>query len=227
MSIPTDSHVPPRTILWGGTGQARVLRPIIEALGSKLVAVFDDTPHLPPPFPDVPLHEGQTGFRQWLGEQDRCDDVGFCIAIGNPHGRARLRLEDQLMQEGLTTMTVAHPSAIIAPDARIGSGCQFMAGAIINPGATLGRQCIINTGASVDHECRLADGVEIAPGATVCGDVRLDTNTWVGAGAIVLPRIHIGMDAIVGAGATVIRDVEAASTVVGVPAVSLPGKETA
>jgi sugar O-acyltransferase (sialic acid O-acetyltransferase NeuD family) len=212
------NRLPSKVILWGGTGQAKVVRPIIEHYGSKVVAVFDDTPNLPPPFPDIPLYLGWAGFQQWiLGIPNRAE-IGFCIAIGNPHGRVRIRLHEQLLAEGLQAITIAHPSAQIAPNARIGEGCQLMAGAIVNPEAHLGRQCIINTKASVDHECVLEDGVELAPGATLCGIVRLGINAWVCSGATVLPRITIGADAIVGAGAVVIRDVSPGVTVVGVPA---------
>lgn len=212
------NRLPSKIILWGGTGQAKVVRPIIEYYGSKVVAVFDDTPNLPPPFPDIPLHVGWTGFQEWiLGNSNRAD-VGFCIAIGNPHGRVRIRLHEQLLAEGLQAITIAHPSAQIASNASIGEGCQLMAGAIINPEAHLGRQCIINTKASVDHECVLEDGVELAPGATLCGIVHLGINAWVCTGATVLPRINIGADAIVGAGAVVIHDVPPGVTVVGIPA---------
>lgn len=216
-----NNHVnqfPPQVILWGGTGQAKVVRPIIEHYGSKVVAVFDDTPDLPPPFPDIPLHFGEAGFRKWILAHPNRSEIGFCIAIGNPHGRVRIRLHDLLISEGLRAVTIAHPSAQIAPNASIGEGCQLMAGAIVNPEAHLGRQCIINTKASVDHECSLGDGVELAPGVTLCGIVHLGINAWICAGATVLPRINIGADAIVGAGAVVIRDVPPGTKVVGVPA---------
>lgn len=212
------NQYPPSVILWGGTGQAKVVRPIIEYYGAKVVAVFDDTPNLKPPFPDVPLHIGWSGFMNWIQDQSNREEIGFCIAIGNPHGRVRVRLHDQLIAQGLKPVTVAHPSAQIAPNARIGEGCQFMAGAIVNPEAVLGRQCIINTKASVDHECVLENGVELAPGATLCGLANLGINVWICAGATVLPRINIGSDSIVGAGSVVIRDVPASTTVVGVPA---------
>lgn len=213
------NDLPPRVVLWGGTGQAQVTRPIIEYYGSKVVAVFDDTPNMRPPFPDVPLHVGWSGFLNWIQKQPDRENIGFCIAIGNPHGRVRVSYHERLAAQGLRPVTIAHPSAEIAANASIGEGCQLMAGAIVNPGATLGRQCIINTKASVDHECILEDGVELAPGATVCGLVHLGINAWVCAGATVLPRINIGADAIVGAGAVVIRDVPGAATVVGVPAI--------
>ncbi|BEH11545.1 MULTISPECIES: acetyltransferase [Geobacter] len=208
---------PPKMVLYGGTGQAKVVRPIIEHYGSKVVAVFDDTPSLTSPFPDVPIYEGWQELLSWLETQDRTT-LGFCVTIGNPHGRARLRIHDQLAALGLQPATVVHPTAWIADNAEIGIGCQIMAGAIVCAEARLGRACIVNTGASVDHEDILEDGAEVAPGATLCGIVHMGIASWVCAGATVLPRIKIGADAIVGAGAVATRDVPAATTVVGVPA---------
>jgi sugar O-acyltransferase (sialic acid O-acetyltransferase NeuD family) len=208
---------PPRVILWGGTGQAKVVRPIIERCGGRVVAVFDDTPGLAAPFPDVPLHLGWKAFQDWI-RQEEVARLGFCIAIGNPHGRIRIALSDKLKASGLRPVSVIHPSASIEDNASIGEGCQIHAGAIVGAEARIGRQVIINTKASVDHECELEDGVEIGPGATLCGLVQAKINAWVCAGATVLPRRVIHADAIVGAGAVVRKDVAAGTMVVGVPA---------
>lgn len=224
MSLDHINRIPSKILLWGGTGQAKVVRPIIERLGSRVVAVIDDTPGLASPFPDVQIYQGDAGFQRWL-DAHGASGVGFCIAIGNPHGRIRLRLHDRLVSAGLEPITIAHATAWIEPNAEVGIGCQLMAGAFVGAEARLGRQCIINTNASVDHEDVLEDGVEIAPGATLCGLVHIETNGWVCAGATVLPRIRIGADAIVGAGAVVNRDVAAKSVVVGVPARLMKMKE--
>jgi sugar O-acyltransferase (sialic acid O-acetyltransferase NeuD family) len=211
-------NIPSRIILWGGTGQAKVVRQIIEHYGSKVVAVFDDTPNLPSPFPDVPLYFSWIGFQGWLLSQDYIENIGFCITIGNPHGRVRLQLHDQLSKEGLQSITIIHPTAWIADNATIEEGAQIMAGAIIQPEVKIGRQCIINTKVSIDHECILEDGVEISPGATLCGNVYVETNSWICAGAIILPRIKIGHDAIIGAGSLVTKNIPNNTLVYGVPA---------
>ena len=62
------NQFPEEIIFFGGTGQAKVVRPIIEYNGSKVVAVFDDTPKLQKPFQDIPLYLGNE-FKEWIQTQ--------------------------------------------------------------------------------------------------------------------------------------------------------------
>ena len=217
------NQFPSEIIFYGGTGQAKVVRPIVEYYGSKLVAVFDDTPNLEKPFQDVPLYLGSE-LEEWIKNRKELE-LGFCVTIGNPHGRARIKLHRELEGEGLSPITLAHPTAFISKNAKIGVGSQIMAGSIIGPEVELSQDCIVNTNANVDHESFLDSGVEISPGATLCGLVNVGVNGWVGAGATVLPKIQIGSDAIVGAGAVVTKNVESGQTVVGIPAKPLKDSE--
>ena len=153
------NQFPEEIIFFGGTGQAKVVRPIIEYYGSKVVAVFDDTPKLQKPFQDIPLYLGNE-FKEWIQTQRKLK-LGFCVTIGNPHGRLRIKLHHELEEEGLTPITLAHPTAFISQNAKIGVGSQIMAGSIIGPEVELGQDCIINTNANVDHESFLESGVEI------------------------------------------------------------------
>jgi sugar O-acyltransferase (sialic acid O-acetyltransferase NeuD family) len=223
-----QSHInklPSKVMIYGGTGQAKILRVIVEQYGSTVSAVIDDTPGLQSPFPDIPIYEGWEGFKNWIKGQDR-GNTGFLVAIGNPNGRVRLRLHEALVAEGLQAVTIAHPTAWIDKNVEIGEGSQILAGAIVLAEAVIGKQCIINTKASVDHEDILEGGVEVAPGATLCGLVKIGVNGWICAGATVLPRISIGADSVVGAGAVVTKDVPDGVTVVGVPACPIKKNQT-
>jgi sugar O-acyltransferase (sialic acid O-acetyltransferase NeuD family) len=208
------NKLPPRVILWGGTGQAKAVRPIIEHCGSRVVAIFDDTPNLKSPFPDIELYYGYEGFLKWIAGQP-AKEIGFCVTIGNPHGRVRLKLHNLLVEHGLSPISIAHPTAWIADDAVIGPGAQILAGALVAAEAQLGHQCIVNNHALVEHEAVLGDAVEIAPNATVLGLTSIGTNTLVGVSATVLSRLKIGSDVIIGAGAIVSTNVLDKETVHG------------
>lgn len=215
-----NNHInllPPKVILWGGTGQAKESRPIIEFFGAKVVAVFDDTPNLKSPFSDLPIHCGWEQFKCWVVNQE-LSNIGFCIAIGNPHGRVRLNLAERLIAEGLKPISIAHHTAVIANDAIIGVGCQIMAGAVIDAQVRIGAQCIVNINSVVGHDSVMDDGSEVGPGSTICGAVHLGINAWVGAGSTVYPGINIGEDSIVGIGSVVMKNIDNESTVFGNPA---------
>jgi sugar O-acyltransferase (sialic acid O-acetyltransferase NeuD family) len=201
-------------ILWGGTGQARVLNECLFDTDNKIIAVFDNA-SIPAPFPGVPFHVGEDGFRAWMRTRRSSNDLYFLVAVG---GQDRLKLHDWLVDEGLRALTVTHRAAYVASDATLGEGCQILAHATVCAQARLERSVIVNTAASVDHECRIGAGVHIGPGVRLAGHIEVGERTWIGTGAVILPRLKIGNGVTIAAGAVVIRDVPAGATVMGVPA---------
>jgi len=205
-------------VFWGATGQALVLRELVESLGKELVALFDNDPSRPSPFTDIPIFHGKDGFEAWKRARGTQEPLGFLVAIGGGWGRDRIEIQDYLESQGLFTFIAQHPTAFVAANAKIGAGSQILANAVVCVEAELGRGCIVNTAATVDHECHLGEGVIISPGAHLAGLVEVEPFATVYTGAVILPRIKIGEGAVVGAGAVVIRDVPPRAVVVGNPA---------
>ena len=204
-------------LVWGSSGHAKVVRPIICARNGKVVAVVDRDPTLANPFPGAIRLHGRQDVLQWHTATGLAG-LHFVLAIGGTHGRDRLELADWLGELGMQPMTLVHPAAFVAETAVLMPGCQILAMAAVGEEARIGPQAIVNTNASVDHECIVGAGAHIMPGATLAGLVELGDCACVGSNATILPRLRIAADAIIGAGAVVTRAVSRGAVMVGVPA---------
>lgn len=102
----------------------------------------------------------------------------------------------------------------------------------IQQGARVGRSCSIQSHSFICEGVFIEDNVFIGHGVVFINDKNPKANNqeWkletvkvcegasIGSGAIIMGGVTIGKGAIVGAGAVVTKDVEANSTVAGVPA---------
>jgi len=215
---------PTKIVIWGAADQGRVNYPILKDLGCDIVALIDDTPGMISPYSDVPLFFGWSAFSIWIAEKDIID-IGFVIAIGNPYGHVRCKLQSQMQGIGLKPVSFADRTALISSSSSYGDGLQVMPQALVHNDVIIHDQCIINTKALVEHDCELESGVEIGPGAVLCGRVHVGANTWIGAGATIRPRVNIGKNSIVGAGSVVVNDIEDDVVVAGVPAKVLQNRK--
>ena len=177
-------------VLYGASGHCRVVIDIAEALGLPIDYIVDDNPN---------LHE-LLGYevRRNTGIYDEA-----IITIGQ--NWTRKRVVDSLNVNRY--LTAVHPTAIISPRAKIGTGTVVMQGAIIQSCAQIGNHCIVNTGASVGHDVKIGDYVHIASHATITGGVTIGEGTWIGAGSVIRQGVHIGSWTIIGAGSVVVDDI--------------------
>jgi sugar O-acyltransferase (sialic acid O-acetyltransferase NeuD family) len=203
-------------ILWGATGQAKVLADLLRRRPLKLVAVIDRMVESAP-FEGIALLRDETGLDGWLAQAGGLPPAAL-VAIGGGRGAERRYLQHVLASRGCEILIAIHDTAYVAHDATVGVGSQILAGSVVGTGVQIGEAVIVNTGATVDHDCRIDDGVHLAPGVTLAGEIIVEADAFVGAGATVLPRLRIGRGAVVGAGAVVTRDVPSGAVVVGVPA---------
>lgn len=195
-------------VIVGASGHGKVIADIAAKIGYTDIVFLDDNPNAEScaeymvvgSCKDAPLHK----------------DSDFIIAIGN--ARTRRKIQSELTEIGLHIVLLLHPSAVIAPDVKIGVGTVVMAGAVINPCTEIGQGCIINTCASVDHDCKIGDFVHVSVGTHVAGTVTIGDNTWVGAGATVSNNVKITNNCMIGAGAVVVKSIDETGTYIGIPA---------
>jgi sugar O-acyltransferase (sialic acid O-acetyltransferase NeuD family) len=144
-----------------------------------------------------------------------------CVAVGDPSLR-----EDCVAKcagAGLGFATLVHPRVEASPWVTIGTGTIICAGTILTTNVAIGQHVHINVACSISHDAEIRDFATLSPGIHISGWVTIGRGAFVGTGAVVKNgtsnhRIVIGEKAIIGAGACVISDVEARTTVVGVPA---------
>lgn len=137
---------------------------------------------------------------------------------------ARENLFDRLKSIGFCLPFIVDDTAVIAEDVTIGEGTYVGRNAVVNASAKLGAMCIINTAAIVEHDCVIGDFAHVSVGSVLCGGVKVGRSALIGANATILQMISIGEQAVVGAGAAVIRDIEANTVAIGIPARVIRGK---
>lgn len=89
----------------------------------------------------------------------------FIVAIGNPV--ARKKLQEEFQYRGWVPMTLVHPSAYVAVDARVGIGSVICAHAVVETGAIIGTGCIVDIGVSVDHDCTVGEYCHLTAGSVL------------------------------------------------------------
>jgi acetyltransferase EpsM len=152
----------------------------------------------------------------WVDElEPHAGEWSAVCAIGSPERRAYV---DQVAAMGVEFATVVHPTAVIAPSAKLGAGCIVSPGVVVAAHTRIGRYVILNRGVLVGHHTQVGDCVTLSPAANVAGCVEIGDGAYIGMGATVIDRRTVGAGALVAAGAVVVRDVPAAARVQGVPA---------
>ena len=137
-----------KIIIWGATGQAKVLLPIMAREGYEPVAVVDRNRDAKSIIPGCPIYHALEELPPRGNEE-----IFFTIAIGGDRGRDRVQISERLMPLGYRPATLVHQAAWVEPSAEVGDGVQICAMATVAVEARIGAQSIINTNASVDHEC--------------------------------------------------------------------------
>ncbi|HMJ80299.1 MAG TPA: acyltransferase [Candidatus Dormibacteraeota bacterium] len=77
-----------------------------------------------------------------------------------------------------------HPSADVAPTARLGARTKVWNRAQVREGATIGADCIIGKDAYIDADVQIGDKVKVQNAALVYHGVTVESGVFIGPGAI-------------------------------------------
>ena len=140
----------------------------------------------------------------------------YFVAIGDVS--ARKMWFEKLQSHGVNIINIIDKTAVVADTAKIGIGNFIGKYAVINADAIIGDNNVINTKALVEHECKVGNHTHLSTNSTINGNVVVEDSVFFGSCAVCNGQLKIGENAIVGSGSVLIKDVEANTTVVGVPA---------
>jgi sugar O-acyltransferase (sialic acid O-acetyltransferase NeuD family) len=195
--------------VFGASGHAKVVAEAALRAGLQVVGFLDD---------DSGKWKGRLLNLPVLGGLESLPDGSAGVALGVGENRARIAVMRRLEKQGVTMVTVVHPSAVVSSGVSIGLGSYVGPGAVIHVDARVGRACIVNSGAVVEHDDVLADGVHISPNAALGGGVEIGEGVHIGLGAVVLPGVRVGAWSVVGAGSVVTKALPEGVVAAGAPA---------
>ncbi len=142
----------------------------------------------------------------------------FLIAIGDPG--VRRDVAARLAKRGGALGTIIHPTAYVAPTARLGAGCILAPFTFVGPQAALEPNTVLNVYASAGHDAVIGQHCVLSPYAVLNGRVVLEEGVFMGTHATVIVGKRVGKNAKIAAGAVVFRDVPPLHLAVGNPAKS-------
>lgn len=130
----------------------------------------------------------------------------------------RLRLVQSLAIPLERWIVVAHPTAVVARDARIAAGAFLAAHVVVQPNATIGHCATIRAGANIGHDASCGDFSYVGPNATMCGKALLERGAHLGPNSVVVDGMTVEEFSVIGAGSVATKRVPSFEVHFGVPA---------
>lgn len=172
---------------------------------------FDDDPQK--------IDTEQFGFKVVgsVDEVKKLKDIAVVIGIAFPKIKRRI-FKVISANSSLMFPSLIHEQAWVSEGISLGEGCIIYPGTAINYGSDIKNFVCINMNCSLGHHTKIGRFTSLAPGVNTGGHTTIEEAVDMGIGASTMQDINIGADSTVGGQSMVTRDVNAQSTVVGIPA---------
>jgi sugar O-acyltransferase (sialic acid O-acetyltransferase NeuD family) len=117
------------------------------------------------------------------------DDVVLVVAVGLPG--IRRRLQEDLAKRGACFASVIHPTAVVAPTARLGAGTVLAPYSVVSADVRVGDGVVLNFHAVAEHDVRLGRWSQLNSHANACGYAVLGEEVLVGTHGVIPPRAQV------------------------------------
>lgn len=213
-------------VIYGGGGFAREVAWLAEQVAAAdggiepVCFADDDEKNRGRSLNDLPVLSIEEASR-------RHPNAAYVIGVGSPSSRELMAGRADL--SGLEAVSLIHPRVEKSRWIEIAAGTVICAGNVLTTNIRLGSHVQINLDCTVGHDVEMAPFATLAPGVHVSGCVHIGRGVYIGTGAVLIngtssKPLVVGDGAVIGAGACVIKDVEAGTTVAGVPAKQLSAR---
>jgi UDP-3-O-[3-hydroxymyristoyl] glucosamine N-acyltransferase len=119
---------------------------------------------------------------------------------------------------GAQFVNLIHPSALIAPDAQLGTGIFIFIHSVISAGVHVEDFATLNAFVLLGHDAIIGRGCTLCPAAMLTGNVKLGRGVLMATHTSVAPQSEVGAFATIGMGSAVISTAPEGVTMMGVPA---------
>lgn len=155
-------------------------------------------------------------IRDWKPQSDEV----FICAIGNP--KIKEPVIKTLLKRGASFINIIHPTAIIAPTAKIGMGVVIYPYTIVSVDAVLEDYVTVLMHSSVGHDTKVGAYTTLSSYCDIMEGVTLGKGVFFGSHACAIPSMVIGDGAYAGAGSVIMTRVGTDVRVMGNPAKKIP-----
>jgi sugar O-acyltransferase (sialic acid O-acetyltransferase NeuD family) len=209
-----------RIAIIGAGGFARELRWLLSDIAADVnrsCEAFEIAGFVVTDLGKIGPHESEVlGDYRWL-DANKVD--ALAMGIGTPAARLEVAAELKCRFPKLEWPAIVHPSLRFdATSCEFEEGVIVCAGVIATVNVVFEAFSMMNLSCTIGHETRIGAGSVLNPTVNISGGVHVGRGVLVGTGAQILQNLTIGENAIIGAGAVVSKNVEPATTVVGIPA---------
>ena len=143
------------------------------------------------------------------------DDV-FVSGIGNVMDRKKV--VEIILKKGGQFINLIHPSVVVSPSVRLGTGIAIKAFSVLASNVTIGDFTFLQSSTICGHDVNIGNFCHVNSFSFFAGCVTVDDLVTINAGTRIVQSRHIGQGSVIGMGSVVIKDVPGGVKVFGNPA---------